>query len=104
MPERFAIQFLPSAARQLENVPIAARGPIVEAIGRLGEEPRPDGAKLLSGVGAERIWRMHIGSYRILYRVADARLVILVVRIADRREVYNPTTLRRLLKQIRGAR
>jgi hypothetical protein len=34
----------------------------------------------------------------------DGLLLVLIVRVADRREVYNPTTIRRLLKQIRGAR
>ncbi len=104
MGSPYRIQFLASAARQLEAIPINAQGAVAAAIDGLAREPRPDGAKLLSGSGNERIWRIAVNAYRVLYEVEDARLVILVVRVADRREVYNPTTLKRLLKQIRSSR
>ncbi len=103
MAARSAITFLPSAVRQLEKLPRPAQRSVVEAIERLANEPRPEGATLLSGTGAERIWRIAIGDYRVLYQVSDARLIVLVVQVADRREVYNPIALKRLLKQIRGA-
>jgi mRNA interferase RelE/StbE len=67
-------------------------------------DPHPDGAKLLSGTGDERIWRMAVADHRILYQVHDDVLLVLIVRVADRRDVYNPTTIRRLLKQLRGTR
>jgi len=43
---------------------------------------------LLSGPGDERIWRIRVGDYRVLYQIHDADLVVLVVRIAHRRDVY----------------
>ncbi len=101
---RYEIEFLPGAARQLEKLPIGGRTLVVVAIDGLSEDPRPDGAKLLSGTSDERIWRLAVGDYRVLYQVMDGVLLVLIVRVADRREVYNPTTIRRLLKQIRGAR
>lgn len=102
MGGRYAIFFLPSAARQLEKVPATARGGLIDAIDGLADEPRPGGAKLLSGVGNERIWRIAVGAHRILYSVEDAKLTVLIVRVADRREVYNATTIKRVLKQMRG--
>jgi mRNA interferase RelE/StbE len=102
MAGRYAIQFLPSAARQLEKIPANARGGLIDAIDGLAVEPRPDGAKLLTGAGNERIWRIAVSAYRILYTVEDAKLTVLVVRVADRREVYNATTIKRVLKQMRG--
>jgi mRNA interferase RelE/StbE len=101
---RYEIEFLAGAVRQLEKLPTAGRTLVVVAIDGLSDDPRPDGAKLLSGTSDERIWRLAVGDYRVLYQVMDGLLVVLIVRVADRREVYNPTTIRRLLKQIRGAR
>jgi len=100
---RYEIEFLPGAARQLEKLPIAGRTLVVVAIDGLSDDPRTDGAKLLSGTSDERIWRLAVGDYRVLYQVMDGVLLVLIVRVADRREVDNPTTIRRLLKQIRGA-
>jgi len=101
---RYEVEFLPGASRQLEKLPITGRNQVAVAIDGLSEEPRPDGAKLLSGTSSERIWRLAVGDYRVLYQVKDSVLLVLIVRVADRREVYNPTTIRRLLKQIRGGR
>lgn len=101
---RYEIEFLPGASRQLEKLPITGRNQVAVAIDGLSDEPRPDGAKLLSGTSGERIWRLAVGDYRVLYQVKDSVLCVLIVRVADRREVYNPTTIRRLLKQIRGGR
>lgn len=101
---RYEIEFLPGASRQLEKLPITGRTQVAVAIDGLSEEPRPDGAKLLSGTSGERIWRLAVGDYHVLYQVKDSVLLVLIVRVADRREVYNPTTIRRLLKQIRGGR
>jgi mRNA interferase RelE/StbE len=101
---RYEIEFLPGASRQLEKLPITGRNQVAVAIDGLSEEPRPDGAKLLSGTSGERIWRLAVGDYRVLYQVEDSVLLVLIVRVADRREVYNPTTIRRLLKHIRGGR
>lgn len=100
----YGIEFLPSAARQLEKLPLVGRDRVVTAVDGLAVEPRPAGARLLSGTSDERIWRLTVGDYRVLYQVIDDVLLVLVVRVADRREVYNQTTIKRLLKQLRGAR
>ena len=102
--KRFELEFLPAAARELEKLPSSARPIVIAAVVGLGADPRPDGAKLLSGTSSERIWRVAIADYRILYQVKDDVLVVLIVRVADRRDVYNSTTIRRLLKQLRSAR
>lgn len=101
---RHEIEFLPGAARQLEKLPITGQALVVVAIDGLAEDPRPDGAKLLSGTSDERIWRLAVGDYRVLYQVTARVLLVLIVRVVDRREVYSPTAIRRLLKQIRSAR
>lgn len=61
------------------------RDRIADAIRRLADEPRPRGIKKLSGRDA---WRIRIGDYRVLYEIHDARLLILVVDIGHRRNIY----------------
>ena len=48
--------------------------------------PRPSGCKKLSAT--ENAYRIRVGDYRVLYEIQDRRLVVLVVRVAHRREVY----------------
>ena len=52
------------------------------------EEPRPDGVKRLKG--AESIYRLRVGSFRILYEVEDGALLVLVIRIGDRKGMRPP--------------
>lgn len=52
----------------------------------LAENPRPLGVRKLEG--EEDLYRLRVGDYRVLYAIRDAVLLVLVVRIADRREVY----------------
>ena len=73
------------AQRALGKVVQPQRDRIISAIRRLSEDPRPPGVKKLSGRDA---WRIRIGSYRVLYEIQDAKLVVLVVEIGDRRDVY----------------
>ncbi len=57
-----------------------------ESISQLSFQPRPPGAKILSG--GEQIWRIRVGQYRILYQIDDARRLIRVAEIGHRREIY----------------
>ena len=102
MAGRYTIEFLPSAVRELEALPREAQSRVSDAIEALADEPRPSTAKLLSGTGRERIWRIPVGPYRVLYQVTDVRVTVAIVRVADRREVYNATAIRRLLGRLRG--
>ncbi len=59
---------------------------IGQKIDLLAENPRPPGCEKLSGT--ENRWRVRVGDYRIIYEVYDNRLVVLVIRIGHRREIY----------------
>jgi mRNA interferase RelE/StbE len=86
--ERFEIRLIPSAARDLRGLPRPAQVRIARTIDRLAASPRPRGAKLLTGDGPQRIWRVRVGDYRILYEINDDRLLVLVIAVGHRREVY----------------
>jgi mRNA interferase RelE/StbE len=82
----YAVEFLPSAARQLASLPREVQRRIARSIDGLKENPRPRGVKLLHA--EERISRLRMGDYRVLYKIEEDRLVIVVVRVAHRRESY----------------
>jgi mRNA interferase RelE/StbE len=52
----------------------------------LADDPRPPGVKKLEGV--RDLYRLRAGDYRILYQVEDARLVVIVVDVGNRRDIY----------------
>jgi mRNA interferase RelE/StbE len=82
----YRIEFLPSAAPSYEKLPLVARRRVARAIDGLIVNPRPAGAHKLSG--AEDVWRLRVGEYRVLYQVGDATLLVLIVKLGHRREVY----------------
>jgi mRNA interferase RelE/StbE len=77
----------PSAAKEIERVGSKTdRRRIVERIGGLAKEPRPNGAEKLAGYDDR--YRVRQGNYRIVYLIDDSRLEITVYKIGHRREVY----------------
>lgn len=80
------MEFTPSALRRLRKVPTEATPRIRRAIEGLRDDPRPHGARALTGRPGHL--RIRSGDYRIIYTVADARLVVLVVELGHRRDVY----------------
>jgi mRNA interferase RelE/StbE len=76
----------PSAAKEIEAIPTRKdRRRVVEKIRSLADDPRPAGCRKLSG--ADR-YRIRVGRYRILYSIEDDRLIVMVVKVADRKDVY----------------
>lgn len=84
MPYR--VLFKPSAARELNRLPLALTERIERAIDALVAEPRPASVKKLQG--AANLWRVRVGDYRIVYEIHDREIVIVVLRIAHRKDVY----------------
>ncbi|MGH8824530.1 MAG: type II toxin-antitoxin system RelE family toxin [Jiangellaceae bacterium] len=82
----YRIDLAPAAVRQLRKLDPPARRRIQAAIELLSAEPRPAVAKKL--VGGEGEWRVRTGDYRIVYEIHDKVLVVLVVSIGDRRDIY----------------
>ena len=83
---RYSIEFQRSAREALENLPRDIQLRVKTAITRLAEEPRPPGSKKLSG--QHNVWRIRIGNYRVLYAIEEYQLVVFVVKVGHRREVY----------------
>ena len=84
----YSVRIKASAAKELERIPRPARLRIIAAIDRLGEQPL-SGAPLKGELRGLR--RQRVGDYRIVYELLDAELVVLVVRVAHRRDAYRGT-------------
>ena len=74
-----------SAAREMEALPKKELTRILERIGSLRKNPRPQGCEKLAGV---ELYRIRQGSYRIVYSIEDDVLTVWVVKVGHRREVY----------------
>jgi len=83
----YTVEISSSAAKSLAKIDKKTRLRLVGAIELLAVDPRPPGVKLLRG-GEQGRWRARVGDYRIVYAIEDGRLIVLVLRVAHRREVY----------------
>lgn len=81
--DRKAIKFIKSQTPKI-------RRQIFNKINSLAANPRPDNREPIKG--ADDLFRIRTGNYRILYQVIDKRLLVLVVRINDRKDVYKRLT------------
>ncbi len=81
----YELAFRKSVAKDLRRIPNDDLARILERIRALANDPRPSGCEKLSG--RER-YRVRQGVYRIVYEVQDRRLIVLVVKVGHRREVY----------------
>ena len=82
----YEVSFAPNAVRQFESLPRHAQVRLATKIEDLENDPRPSGAKKLAGEG--ELWRIRVGDYRVIYAIIDDQLVVLVVAVGDRKEVY----------------
>lgn len=84
--DSYRIEFTRSAEKDLRRIEKSRVPAIYDEIERLSEDPRPLGVKKLAG--ADRTYRIRVGDYRVVYEIQDEVLLILVIRIAHRKDVY----------------
>jgi mRNA interferase RelE/StbE len=82
---KYEIQFRKSVSKDLNPIPKRDVERILDAIAALADEPRPPQSIKLSG--AEK-YRLRCGMYRILYEIQDAILLVCVVKVGHRKDVY----------------
>jgi mRNA interferase RelE/StbE len=86
-PRRYTIEIKPSAVRTLRRLPAPVRAKVVSVIDALADDPRPPGCKKLAGQ-VDRYRVRAAGAYRVVYEIREDRLIVMVIRIGHRREVY----------------
>ena len=82
---RFELRFKPSVAKDLRGIPKTDVRRLLKRIEALRDAPRPAGCEKLTG---RDVYRIRQGVYRIVYTVDDAAVVIEVIKVGHRRDVY----------------
>jgi len=83
---KYAFRWRERAVGQLRAIPKPAAMTILRALTPLGDDPRRPDAKKLAGY--EDRYRLRVGDHRVIYEILDEQLVILVVGVGHRREIY----------------
>jgi mRNA interferase RelE/StbE len=81
----YQLDYYPAATRAIEKLPRHVQRRILDRLEGLKENPRPPGSIKLTGQDA---YRIRVGDYRIIYTIQDQRLIVLVIDVGHRREVY----------------
>ena len=84
--QTYRLEFTPGADQQLRKLPKQVQVRLRPHIDALAQNPRPSGIEKLKG--EDNAYRLRVGDYRVLYEVQDKVLLVLVVKIGHRREVY----------------
>jgi len=82
----YTILLAPPAERQLKAFTPSVQKRLVRRLKTLRENPRPQGVKKLAG--EDNLYRIREGDYRIIYTIDEKELIVLVVKIGDRKEIY----------------
>jgi len=83
---RFEIEITRTAEKQLKALAPGDQERLVAAMLRLADNPRPRGCRKLSGY--DDAFRIRVGKFRVIYSLSDAKLIILILKIGHRRDVY----------------
>ncbi|MDT5120799.1 MAG: mRNA interferase RelE/StbE [Acidobacteriota bacterium] len=84
--ELYKIEWKRSAAQELEKLPKETIAGVLKAIEQLTVNPYPPGARKL--VGSQHSYRLREGSYRIIYTISSLSLMIEIIRVGHRKDVY----------------
>jgi mRNA interferase RelE/StbE len=84
--EHDRVEFSRPALKQFQDLPAKVRKRIAPRVDAFGEDPRPHGVEKLEG--EDDLYRIRVGSYRVIYAIRDRTLVVLVLRIGHRRDIY----------------
>lgn len=84
--DSYDIEWKRSAVKELRQLPKEMIARILQAVESLAENPFPTGVKKL--VGSEHTYRIREGDYRVIYDVQSKTLVVEIIRVAHRKDVY----------------
>ena len=84
----YRVEFVKSARKEFERLPVKVRAKITEALNLLSQNPYSELLKVKKLKQADKLYRFRLGDYRVLYEVRNERLVVIVIKIGHRRDVY----------------
>ena len=83
---KYTVTLSRKAQKYLDKLPDNIAEPILKAVSSLGDNPRPNGYKKLKGRDG---YRVRVGNYRIIYEIFDKLLVVDVINLGHRKEIYD---------------
>ena len=83
---KYTVRLNAQVGKVLNRLPPDMRRRLVRRLEALEDNPRPRGVEKLAGV--EELYRVRVGTYRIVYAIRDRELVVVIVRVGHRRDVY----------------
>lgn len=84
----YRVEFTKSAQKEFDKLPEKVQSKTIEALHLLSLHPYSDLLKIKKLKGAEALYRIRLGDYRVVYEIRNDRLVVVVIKIGHRREVY----------------
>ena len=85
----YKLYIKPSAVKEIESLPKKDRIRVVQKIQGLTVDPRPPGCEKLTG---DDKYRVRQGRYRIVYSIKDDELIVIVVKVGHRKDIYKKAT------------
>ena len=82
----YRIEVSATAEKQIRKLPRAAQVRVLQAIRPLAKQPTPPGSRKVRGY--DDVFRIRVGVYRVLYRIEGRRLLIIILKIGNRQDVY----------------
>lgn len=82
----YEIEISRTAERQLRRLDRAAQERVTAAMRALARDPRPRGSRKLQGY--DDVFRVRVGQYRVLYSISGSTLIIVILKVGHRRDVY----------------
>ena len=82
----YRIEWKHSARKELRSLNKAAIPKVLAAVEALADDPHPKGSKKLAG--SEHTYRIRVGNYRVVYSIQAAVLIIEVIKVGHRKDVY----------------
>ncbi len=83
---RYSLEISRTAEKQLKKLDQADRQRVVKAMVALADDPYPRGSRKLTGY--DDVFRIRVGSYRVIYSVSGTKLVIVILKLGHRKDVY----------------
>lgn len=84
----YTIEFVKSARKEFERLDKNIRAKTAEALNLLAQNPYSELLKIKKMKGASNLYRIRLGDYRLVYEIRNDRLVVIVIKVGHRREVY----------------
>jgi mRNA interferase RelE/StbE len=82
----YAVEFTKSAQKELNKLNPQTRLRLLKAINKLSSNPRIGDVRPMVG---SKSWRLRVGDYRIIYNILDKKLVVLIIKVGHRGQIYS---------------